>query len=67
MTEAQWRPPAIGHLADPGPYRIELRFARGEKSVNCEYFQLTANEEGRVIMMTSSVPVFRYRLTRWRF
>jgi len=48
---AQRRPPEIGRkLPDPGPDRIEVRFALGEKAVKCEQFHLTAKVEGRVVM-----------------
>jgi hypothetical protein len=48
---AQRIPPVVGRqLPDPGPYRIEVRFALGEKAVKCDYFHLTAKEEGRVII-----------------
>jgi hypothetical protein len=49
--EAQRRPPEIGrHLPDPGPNRVEVRFALGEKAVECKYFRLTAKVEGHVVM-----------------
>lgn len=48
---AQRRPPEIGRkLPDPGPDRIEVRFALGEKAVKCKLFHLTAKTNGRVIM-----------------
>jgi hypothetical protein len=50
-AEAQRRPPAVGRkLPDPGPNRIEVRFALGEKAVTCKRFHLTAKVGGRVIM-----------------
>jgi hypothetical protein len=51
MAEAQRRPPAIGrHLPDPGPNRIEVRFASGEKTVKCTHFHVTAREGGQVVV-----------------
>ena len=48
---AQRRPPEIGRkLPDPGPDRIEVRFAVGDKAVKCKQFHLTAKVEGRVIV-----------------
>lgn len=47
VLHAQRRPPEIGRqLSNPGPDRIEVRFADGEKTVTCEKFHLTAKSEG---------------------
>lgn len=51
IAQAQRRPPEIGRkLYDPGPSRIQVRFALGEKAVKCENFHLAAKVEGRVII-----------------
>ena len=48
---AQRRPPVIGRdLPDPGPHRIEVRFALGEKPLKCRYFHLRAILDDRTIM-----------------
>src|SRR6266851_6956966 len=50
-VQAQREPPEIGRkLTDPGPNRIEVRFALGEKTVKCKYFHLTAKVENHVII-----------------
>lgn len=45
---AQQRP-EFGRAPDPGPNRIEVRFALGEQAVTCSRFRLTARHDGRVI------------------
>jgi hypothetical protein len=51
MTWAQLRPPEIGRkLPDPGPNRIEVRFALGKKAVRCEQFYLSAKVNGQIIV-----------------
>jgi hypothetical protein len=47
---AQMRPPERGrNLPNPGPNRIEVRFALGKSSLKCEYFHIEAVVEGRII------------------
>lgn len=51
VAHAQRRPPEIGrHLPDPGPNRVEVRFAVGETAVTCKRFSLTGKVQGRVII-----------------
>ena len=49
MTHAQ-RKPEFGSLPEPGPDRIEVRFALGERAVTCKYFHLTANVGRQVVI-----------------
>jgi len=51
---AQQRPPFIGpQPRDPGPNRLEVRFAMGKQPVTCKRFQLTA-EAGRQTILAGS-------------
>jgi hypothetical protein len=48
-TQAQ-RPPEFGLLPDPGPNRIEVRFALGDKTARCKRFTLTAKVGDRIVI-----------------
>lgn len=51
VMQAQRRPPAIEwKFPDPGENRIEVRFAIGDKALQCAHFHLSASFDGRVIM-----------------
>jgi hypothetical protein len=50
-AHSQRRPPEIGRqLPDLGPNRVEVRFAFGEKAIECHRFHLIASIEGNVII-----------------
>jgi hypothetical protein len=47
----QMRPDAVDwNLPDPGPDRIEVRFAYNKKSVDCKSFHLLAKLAGKIIL-----------------
>ena len=51
---AQQPPPAIGpSLPDPGPHRVEVRFAIGKTAVKCKQFHLVAREDGQILFSGS--------------
>ena len=55
----QQPPPAIGpRLLDPGPHRIEVRFAIGKTVVKCKKFHLVAREDGQILFSGSFKPGF---------
>jgi hypothetical protein len=48
---SQQRPPwVVRDLPDPGPNRINVRFALGAKAAECERFHLTAVEGGKLVL-----------------
>jgi hypothetical protein len=50
----QQPPPAIGpRLPDPGPHRVEVRFAIGKTAVKCKQFHLVAREDGQILFSGS--------------
>jgi hypothetical protein len=50
----QQPPPAVGpSLPDPGPHRIEVRFAFRKTAVKCKKFHLVAREDGQVLFSGS--------------
>lgn len=53
-ARAQQRPPFIGpQPPDPGPNRLEVRFAIGQQPVACKRFELTARVGGKTILAGS--------------
>jgi hypothetical protein len=51
---AQQPSPAIGPpLPDPGPHRVEVRFAIGKTAVKCKKFSMVAKEDGHLLFKGS--------------
>ena len=53
-ARAQQPPPAMGPpIPDPGPHRVEVRFALGKASVKCKKFSMVAKEDGHLLFKGS--------------
>ena len=53
-ARAQQPAPVIGPpLPDPGPHRVEVRFAIGKTAVKCKKFGMVAREDGQILFSGS--------------